>query len=297
MIILKVTYWVAAHLTGLFEIKDQYQNPLYRGSRGAGVSINRGVKTTIVESDEPGVRIFFNGKEKSKNQAKVTWKLLQIMLSDDSRTNFQVHHEFEIPLSAGFGASAAGALGCAFAINDFLKFGIPEITLYHFAHQTEVTLKTGLGDIIGLYQGGLEIRTKEGAPGIGETNSLTHDEDWKIATLSHSSLSTASVLSDPAKRTQVNTAGSFLINQLIENPKYSNFIRLTEKFSKEVKLYSGEIGKIMAEVPKEIKTAQIMLGNSIFLFYKDKEDLIPFSEQYKSLVFEKICEKTVVKQE
>ncbi|MHA2054753.1 MAG: pantoate kinase [Candidatus Hodarchaeales archaeon] len=291
-----IKYWVAAHLTGIFEIKDQHQDPLYRGSRGAGVSINRGVFTTIMESDEPGVRIFFDGKEISKDKAKVTWKLLQIMIPESSRSNFQVHHEFEVPLSSGYGASAAGTLGCAFALNDFLALGLPEITLYHFAHQTEVILMSGLGDIIALHQGGLEVRTKEGAPGIGETTSLLHDEDWKIATLSYDSLPTASVLSDPLKRNQVNTTGHSLINKLIKNPKYSNFIELTEQFSREVQLYSKEIGKIMTEVPNKVKTAQIMLGDSLFLFYQDKEDILPLSKQYDSLAFEEICQNTVVKQ-
>jgi pantoate kinase len=249
-----------------------------------------------MESDEPGVRIFFDGKEISKDKAKVTWKLLQIMIPESSRSNFQVHHEFEVPLSSGYGASAAGTLGCAFALNDFLALGLPEITLYHFAHQTEVILMSGLGDIIALHQGGLEVRTKEGAPGIGETTSLLHDEDWKIATLSYDSLPTASVLSDPLKRNQVNTTGHSLINKLIKNPKYSNFIELTEQFSREVQLYSKEIGKIMTEVPNKVKTAQIMLGDSLFLFYQDKEDILPLSKQYDSLAFEEICQNTVVKQ-
>jgi pantoate kinase len=295
VIILDITYWVAAHLTGIFEIKDLHQNPLECGSRGAGVSINRGVKTTVTRSEEPTVKIFFDGTEMEQDQAKVTWELLQIMLPDSSRSNFNVYHEFEIPLSAGYGASAAGALGCAFAINDFFKLGLPDITLYHFAHQTEVSLKTGLGDIIGLYQGGLEIRIKEGAPGIGETTALIKDSDWHIATLSCGSLSTTSVLSDPMKRNQVNSAGHSLINQLVENPKYSHFIKLTEQFSKDVQLYSKNIEKILLEIPKNVKAAQIMLGDSLFLFYQDRDDILPFSEKFESFMFEEICHNTVVK--
>ena len=295
MIILSISYWVAAHLTGIFEIKDHHQNPLQCGSRGAGLSINRGVKTTIVESEESSVKVFFNKKEMNKNQAKVTWELLRIMLPSHSRSNFNIHHEFEVPLSAGYGASAAGALGCAFAINDFLKLGLPDITLYHFAHQTEVSLRTGLGDIIGLYQGGLEIRTKEGAPGIGKTITLIDDGEWNIATLYCGSLSTASVLNDPVKRNQVNSAGHSLINKLVENPKYSYFIELTVQFSRDVQLYSKNINRILTEIPKKINAAQIMLGDSLFLFYQDKEDILPFSEKYESLVFEEICQNTVVK--
>jgi pantoate kinase len=34
-----VSYWVASHLTGIFEIRDESNDLLRKGSRGAGLSI------------------------------------------------------------------------------------------------------------------------------------------------------------------------------------------------------------------------------------------------------------------
>ena len=56
----EVTYWVAGHLTGIFEIKDSSENILEKGSLGAGLSINRGVKTSVSYNDQPDVYIYFN---------------------------------------------------------------------------------------------------------------------------------------------------------------------------------------------------------------------------------------------
>jgi pantoate kinase len=291
----KVTYWVAGHLTGIFEIKDSSKNILEKGSLGAGLSIKRGVQTSVSYNEQPTVDIYFNNEKTHSTYSAVTEKVIELLVPKKDRTHFQINHDFEVPLSTGFGASAAGALGCAFSINDYLQLNRPKIELFRIAHQAEVLLRSGLGDIIGLFQGGLEIRTKEGAPGYGKTTAFSNVEDWKLATISFGSLSTSEILSDPHKRQLINTSGHKLVQQLIETPTFSKFINLTKKFTRSASLMSLNLQKFIAALPKGIEASQIMLGDSLFLFYKEDDALNDFAYDQLSIQKEEICQNTVKK--
>lgn len=291
----EVTYWVAGHLTGIFEIKDSSENILEKGSLGAGLSINRGVQTSVSYNDQSDVDIYFNNKKMHFANTTVTRKVIELLVPLKARTHLQINHDFEVPLSAGFGASAAGALGCAFSINDFLKLNHSKIKLFQIAHQAEVLLRSGLGDIIGLYQGGLEIRTKEGAPGYGKTIAFKNDDDWKLATKSFGSLPTSEVLSDPDKRQLINSSGRKMVQKLVKTPIYSEFIHLTKNFTHSAALMSPKLQRFISEVPEGIIVAQIMLGDSAFLFYQEDNILDDFAANQQSLQKEEICQKTVVK--
>ncbi len=291
----EVSYWVASHLTGLFEIRDKSPNLLHKGSRGAGLSINRGVTTSgcLIENKNP--EIYFEGKKKSLEEAKVTMEVITRLFDEPSDYNLRIEHNFEVPMGSGFGASAAGALGTAFTLNKLLKLNLSEIELFQIAHCAEVQTKSGLGDVIGLYRGGLELRVKEGAPGYGETRSLINQNDWKIATIHFGPLSTAEILTDPHKRKAVNEAGSKLINDLIANPNFSDFIHLSNKFTQQAKLWSNQVKKCIESLPKSVIGSQIMLGEALFLFYQDNDILDEIKIQKNRIKKETVCQKTILR--
>ena len=291
----KVTYWVAGHLTGIFEIKDSSENTLEKGSLGAGLSIKRGVQTSVSYNEQPNVDIYFNNEKTYSTYSAVTRKVIELLVPVKDRIHFQINHDFEVPLSTGFGASAAGALGCAFSINDYFQLNRSKIELFQIAHQAEVLLKSGLGDIIGLFQGGLEIRTKEGAPGYGKTTAFHNEEDWKLATISFGSLSTSDILSDPHKRQLINSSGHKMIQQLIKIPTFSEFIRLTKKFTRSASLMSLNLQEFITTIHEGIEASQIMLGDSLFLFYQEDDVLEDFAKNRPSIKKEEICQHTVTK--
>ncbi len=80
------SYWVASHLTGIFEIKDESVDLLQQGSRGAGLSINRGVVTTVSRANLSDVEIFFDGVKKTAKEAVVTTSVLEILLPKKKRS-------------------------------------------------------------------------------------------------------------------------------------------------------------------------------------------------------------------
>ncbi|MHA2096021.1 MAG: pantoate kinase, partial [Candidatus Hodarchaeales archaeon] len=286
-------YWVAAHLTGLFEINDTSEELLEIGSRGAGISIQRGVKTTIQESDSSSVAILFDGNQQEISDSMISQKVIKLLIPEEDQRNIQIHHEFHVPIRSGFGASAAGALGTAFCINDFFNLEFSKLDLFQVAHKAEVLTRSGLGDVIGIYQGGLEIRTKEGAPGYGRTMSMLKDDDWKMATVTLGTLSTSSVLSDPEKRLSVNKASSKLIDNLITNPKFDNFIHCIATFTRRVQLWSYQLKNILLNLPENVIGAQIMLGDGLFLFYHEEDDLIDVDISSELIQPEEICTETI----
>ena len=235
----------------------------------------------------------FNGQPQSVPNSLITREIIKLLLPEENQTDFQIHHQFDVPLRSGFGASAAGAVGTAFCINEYFKLGLNDLELFQAAHKAEVITKSGLGDVIGLFQGGLEVRTREGAPGYGETISMQKDDDWKIATLSLGTLSTSSVLSDPVKRLSVNAASSTLIDRLIENPLFTEFIHYCSEFTRNVQLWSPQLRTILDNLPRSIIGAQIMLGDALFLFYTEEDDLADLNISHNPIQPEKVCIETI----
>jgi pantoate kinase len=290
-----VSYWVASHLTGIFEIRDNSCDLLRKGSRGAGLSINRGVITTVRKTIDPGFEVFFDGKIRLRTEAAVTKQIVELLLPEKQRSNLRIEHTFQVPLSSGYGASAAGAVGAAFAINDLLELGLTKLELFQIAHRAEVITKSGLGDVIGLYQGGLEIRLREGAPGVGKTMPFKNIDRWKVATVHLGTLPTSEVLSNHHKRKIVNNAAREVISELIQSPTFSNFVTQSVTFTVEANLWSNRLSECIKNLPESVIGSQIMLGEAFFIFYHDDADLIDIDIFDSQIYPETICYNTVVK--
>ncbi|MHA2248102.1 MAG: pantoate kinase [Candidatus Hodarchaeales archaeon] len=291
----EVSYWVASHLTGIFEIKDEPNDLLQQGSRGAGLSISRGVITKVSRVEHSNIEIFFDGIKKTALEAAVTSRVIRILLPEKKQSNLRIIHNFEVPISSGYGATAASALGTAFALNDLLGLEKSKLELFQVAHKAEVLTKSGLGDVIGLYQGGLEIRLKEGAPGIGKTMPFKNLNGWKVATVHLGTLSTSEVLSNPHKRKVVNNAGRELISMLISHPDFYNFIKLSAIFSEKVNLWSPRLQRYVKNLPETVLGSQIMLGEAFFVFFRDRNDLTQINFPITQINEETICQNTVVR--
>ena len=289
-------YWVASHITGVFTIHTEHHDPLYRGSKGAGFSISRGITTSVENSDDKKNHIYFDEVEVKKEKANVTNNVLnqfQALLKSKSDSDYgiSIHHNFEIPLSCGFGASASGALGCAFALKEFLDLDISDKYLYGIAHVAEVNEGGGLGDVLALYQGGWEMRIKEGAPFIGKAENIITN-GYKVATLSLGEISTRSIIMNPNWKEKINSVGSVLLENLKAEPTIKNFATVSQQFSITSFLATPEIIELMKYTENEnIFVGQLMIGNGIFLLYKDISDL----PNLENLNREEICFSTVKK--
>ncbi|MDH5663863.1 MAG: hypothetical protein OEY90_05290, partial [Candidatus Bathyarchaeota archaeon] len=120
-----------AGISSFFEICDRtpdgapITDPEQIGSRGGGFAISKGVSTevSLVEAKEKQIRVFINGK--LWPEAETTRTVVETLLEKAPETyHVTVRHRVEVPIAAGFGSSAAGALGTALALSEALDLNL-----------------------------------------------------------------------------------------------------------------------------------------------------------------------------
>jgi pantoate kinase len=269
----EATAFSPAHITGFFQIFDQPKNPLFKGSRGAGVSLTKGAKTTVhvEKAAKKTIKIRINGKpteaaEVSKSVANAFLTLIS------TKCHLDIEHEIEVPIGCGFGSSGAGALSLALALNEALELGLSRIEAAQMAHVAEVKHKTGLGTVIGETFGGIEIRVKPGAPGIGEVKHVKVDDDYVVACLPLGSLSTRKALSDPKLSKLINEHGGKLVDELVTEPQVNKFLELSRSFAESTSLTSRRVSKILADAEGEgFVCSMAIFGETVFSIVRQDE--------------------------
>ena len=260
------------HITGLFQIFDKPANPLYAGSKGAGFSISKGVKTTVKaeKAAKWSVKIKVNGS--NVDSAEVSEKVLNIfrsMFPEIGEHEVLVEHEVEAPIGAGFGTSGAAALSLALALNDAFNLGMSKIKAAQLAHTAEVECKTGLGTVIAETFGGVEIRIKPGAPGIGEIRQIPVSKGYVVACLNFGSLSTKEFLTDTNVRGRINEFGGKLVDKLAEEPNVTNLMTFSRRFAEHVGLITKKVRNVLDEADSESFICSMpMFGESAFTLVK-----------------------------
>ncbi len=256
------------HITGVFQIFDQAADALCIGSKGAGISLNLGAKTTVKINGGTGYRLKVNINNHAANSAQVSKHVVNTFLSRFSEiTKFEitVEHHIDAPIGAGFGTSGAAALSLALALNEALGLGMSRIEAAQLAHIAEVECKTGLGTVIAETYGGLEIRVKPGAPGIGEIKCLPVPENAVVACHVFGPLSTKKFLTNPATRSRINRLGGELVNELLEAPTIINFMKLSRQFAEHVGLITQKVRDVLNAADKAgVVCSMPMFGESAF---------------------------------
>ena len=216
-----ISVFVPSHITGFFSILDN-EDPLLKGSLGAGVLLDKGVITEIDENDEndSNFSILINGKKDEYNEV-IILKTIELMEKDIKLDleNVLIKQSIQVPIGCGFGTSAASAIGTALCINEHFNLGLSIEECGKYAHLAEVNLGTGLGDVIGEFSKGIVLRTKPGAPGYGEAKSIVPHEktgfgvfesmksDFYVITKSLGEISTASIIEDPKHKKIITQVG------------------------------------------------------------------------------------------
>jgi pantoate kinase len=257
-----------SHITGIFQIFDQSKDCLKAGSKGAGLSLCRGV-TTVVKAEKSGkgfLQVKINGL--ISDSAEVSRRVVEIFLSkfkEIANYSILVEHHVEMPIGAGFGTSGAAALSLALALNQNFNLGMSKTEAAQIAHIAEVECKTGLGTVIAETFGGIEVRTKPGAPGIGEVRRIPTEKDVVVACLSFGPLSTRKFLTDGAIRKRINEFGEKLIDKLVKEPNTTNFMRLSREFAENVGLITEKLRSILRATDEAgFICSMPMFGESIF---------------------------------
>jgi pantoate kinase len=256
------------HITGAFQIFDESKDPLNVGSRGFGVSLNLGAKTAvkIKKASKNSLKVRINNH--ASCSARVSNHVVKTFLArfgETQNSDILIEHYIEAPIGAGFGTSGAAALSLALALNEAFGLGMSKIEAAQLAHIAEVECKTGLGTVIAETSGGLEIRVKPGAPGIGEIKRLPAPENTVVACLVFGPLSTRKFLTNRETRERINKFGGKLVDQLVRASGISNFMKLSREFAEHVELITEKVRDVLnAADDVGVVCSMPMFGESVF---------------------------------
>jgi pantoate kinase len=252
------------HITGFFEIPHSSEvNLLYKGSKGAGFSIERGITTSvqIYESARSGHQIMINGLKAASADVS-EWVVEQYHKLARRPFFARVDHEIGIPVGFGLGSSGAAALSLSYALNETLGVGLTRSAAAQIAHVADVTCKTGLGTVIAEYSGGFEMRTSIGAPGIGAVSSMDLPDHVAVI-LCLSPISTKAFLTN--RIDEINGLGGKLLEQLSVTKKVDEFLRMSREFAETIGLTGGVCrAPIEALCASGIEASVALFGETVF---------------------------------
>src|SRR3989304_835815 len=174
-----------------------------------------------------------------------------------------VQSEVQLPVSQGFGMSAAGALSAVLAVNDALDLALPHARCVAIAHAAEVTAKTGLGDVVPASLGAMDIRLQPGAPPHGVVRRLPAEGDVLLAVLG-APIQKPPILSDRAKLRGIAEVGGRCVKEFSRNPSMADLFRLGRGFALATGRAQGKVKDAMAAATPYGHCTMAMLGNSVF---------------------------------
>jgi pantoate kinase len=267
---LKSSLFVPSHITGFFQIIPDL-DPLRKGSRGAGIVLDKGVITDVSIEDGDGVDVIINGESDSK-LSSITYKTIDLIKERFPIVDGKIiiNHEFQVPVGSGFGVSAACALGTSLGIVKALKLPLTYNRAASIAHLAEIEMKSGLGDVIAEITGGLVLRLKEGAPVYGRTDRILPGrseggDGYYIISKTLGEIETSTIIEDPYWQKKINQTGETLLGELLEKPDIHNFFKLSRRFAEETSLMNSQLKEVVDILEEETLGASMaMLGNTAF---------------------------------
>lgn len=273
--------WVPGHITGFFAAQRR-EEPGLSGSIGAGLCLSLGASTIVQPAPQlERTEILLNGMA---SEAPVS-RFVADRLARGDRGPVRLSTELEMPFGAGFGASGAGALGAAYSLNSCFDLGLTANQAAAVAHEAEVTLRTGLGDVIAQNCGGLVVRLHPGAPGTGRIDRIPVPPH-PISYVVHGPISTREVLSDDRVMKAVNAAGEMALKELLRKPTLASFMNLSRRFTLQSGLASDwALQAIEAVEATGGAASMVMLGDAVFAWGRESEETLQaFGEVHTTTV-------------
>jgi len=254
------------HLTGFFQICDDAEDPLLKGSRGAGFSIDRGVHTKVrVEAAGKNV-IIITMNSSATEEAVVSENVVRRMLSNLGESKrVEVSHTIQTPIGAGFGSSGCGAITIALALNEALRLGMSRVEAARVAHLAEIECRTGLGTVFAVTEGGFGVLYKPGAPGIGEALKYDRSDELAAVYLHFGPISTSEALSNPGLRRRINDLGGRFVDEIKGDLDPSRFMELSRRFTDYVGITTSRLRAVLERADEAgVPCTMAMFGEVVF---------------------------------
>jgi len=259
----RATAFAPAHISGIFAVHDEAEDPLKKGSRGAGWSLELGATAVVQKAPGTTVAIRLAG-DKAPFAAPVTQAALRHLAPD---AGLQVELKLDLPVGQGFGMSAAGTLAACLAATSVLDLD-PELAL-QAAHRAEVESGTGLGDAIGSWFGAGELRIKPGCPPAGWAMRIEIPEETEfVFCVVGDPIPTPNVIRDPAWKARTRELGDAAVDRILAVGRGNAWDALVDesaRFGQALGLMPATMKHAAATLPTGTKWGQAMLGRTMWL--------------------------------
>ena len=262
-----------AAISSFFEIHDTDKGKpiadLERvGAIGGGFGLQKGVFTRVRvrEAQKSTIDVFIN--DEPAKEAKTTKRVIEALLANvNQKYAVTVEHQIEVPIGAGFGTSAGGALTAGLALREALQLPLTYNQIGKVAHVAEIQCQTGLGTVSSLtFSGGCVLVVEPGAPGICKIDRIPISPDYVIvAGFFEESIPKKPVLTSPERRLEINHYGREALNAILAEPSLENFLDCCWDFAQKARFATPNVRKLVNDAKKAgaIGAAQNMIGEAI----------------------------------
>jgi pantoate kinase len=281
-----------AGISSFFEICDKTADgkPItdleHVGSRGGGFGLQKGVltKVSVSEAETTSIRVYINGK--LAPEAETTRTALQMLLSKANGVyDVVVKHEVEVPIGAGFGTSAGGALTAGLALSKALELPLTFNQIGKIAHVAEVRCKTGLGTVGPLMIGGCILTVEPGAPGISVIDRIPLSPEYVVVAGVFGPTPTKQVLASAERRREVNRYGRKTLEAILAEPTLENFLACCWDFAEKAGFATERVRQLVRLAVKAgaVGAAQNMVGEAVHAVAHE-ENAERIAEAFKQLL-------------
>lgn len=237
------------------------------GARGGGFGIQKGVTTEVAVStaEKTSINIYINGR--LAPEAETTRTVVEALLEQaGGNHHVEVKHWVGVPIGAGFGTSAGGALTVALALSKALGLKLTLNQLGKIAHIAEIKCKTGLGTVAPLtIGGGCVITVEPGAPRTAIIDRIPITAEYVVIAGTFGPIPTKEVLSSPEKRLAVNKWGRLTLEKILAEPSLENFLACCREFAEKTGFATERVRRLFkaADEAGAVGAAQNMVGEAV----------------------------------
>ena len=277
------------HITLLFTVSDESDDPIEQGSLGAGLCVEDGVEVVAYGEDgEFGLTVKFESMEGDSRLYETVLDALATEVPEIMDISWGVSVTISLPPAQGFGVSASGAVASAMAFQRAVGLPYEESMrrAYSIAHRVERERSTGLGDVTALAAGGVERRLEAGSPYHGSDlrNGPGRAEGWSLATpvvlawRQGSGKHTSIYIDNPDWKQSISEAGSRQMATLSQGDwtaeRWKDLIVSAGTFTRESGLFDDSsrnelvtmaAAAVASAGAEEVEVMLCMLGESVVI--------------------------------
>ena len=235
-------------VTLFFEIVND-SKPYLSGSRGVGVCVAPGAVTEIENGKD---KVILNGREVRGE--------IQRYIAARYGFSGMISTTTGLPISQGFGMSGAIALSTSLALA--AKFRRTYYNAVIIAHEAELAVGSGLGDVASEYEGKFTVRVRAGIQPYGRVDRLPFHGELKLVVFGDK-IRTQNIIKSDEWNKKIKTLGNKAMEEFESKMTIENAIRVSRRFSLSLGLMSSELREFIENCNN---ATMALLGNAAIVF-------------------------------